>query len=109
MGDGFDFFDDALGVGCYLLPFFIGNEALLKPWIMGSDPRWAGVFVAFQGLDTTKREHESTSRGDEIRAGAQRPSNVAGVHQLAGCNNADAIPEATFIAHGRHTRQGFAD
>jgi hypothetical protein len=61
-------------------------------------------FVTFQGLDTAKRG--INPRAEVMKSAARSARQCPGV-LVAGCNNADAIPQGAFKT--RMAETGFAD
>ena len=78
VGDDLYVLDDPLGIGRDALGFDHRHEPLLETLIVGGDPGWAGVLVAFKGLDAAKGKHEAPRGGDEICAAGQSPCDIAG-------------------------------
>ena len=75
MRDHADFFTHGFAVIFHADRFDFRVKPVLQAFFMGGDTCRAGVFVAFQGLNTAKREHETARGVDKIRARAKGPGD----------------------------------
>ena len=93
----------------YSLGFVFRIKSALEPFVMGGDAGGAGVLIALHGLNTAECKHETSCRGNEIRACAKGPSHFGRRDQFARGNDPHPIPQSGFCQCVYGCWQAFAD